>query len=389
MSGAVCALDVRSVSKSYGATVALQDVSIELRAGEVHALLGENGAGKSTLVKILSGVVKPNVGTMRIDGEPYEPRSIVDARRRGVATAFQELSLVPNLTVAQNLSLPRQAKGRLGLVSGAATQKQGAAILKRFGLRLSPSAIVAGLTLAERQRLEITRAFACNPKVLILDEPTAALAETDWLFGLVRQATAAGAAVLYISHRLAEVRELCQRATVLRNGRSIGTVGLEDATDHNIFEMMVGRGQAEEMQRRAASRTVDAPRCPRGRGIGGREPQGYFAHAARRRNSRRRRARGTGTARAFPRPGRPRSARFRLGQGGRRGGSTLGSGCRLEDGPGNRFCAGRAKDRGDLSQPVGREQHRAAHHWADWSARASCRSAWSAKRQPGPPRRSR
>ena len=124
MSGAVCALDVRSVSKSYGATVALQDVSIELQAGEVHALLGENGAGKSTLVKILSGVVKPNVGTMRIGGEPYEPRSIVDARRRGVATAFQELSLVPNLTVAQNLSLPRQAKGKLGLVSGAATQKQ-------------------------------------------------------------------------------------------------------------------------------------------------------------------------------------------------------------------------------------------------------------------------
>ena len=253
MSGAVCALDVRSVSKSYGATVALQDVSIELRAGEVHALLGENGAGKSTLVKILSGVVKPNVGTTRVGGEPYEPHSIVDARRRGVATAFQELSLVPNLTVAQNLSLPRQAKGTFGLVSAAATQKRSAAILERFGLCLSPGAVVAGLTLAERQRLEITRALACDPKVLILDEPTAALAETDWLFGLVRQATAAGAAVLYISHRLAEVRELCQRATVLRNGRSIGTVGLEHATDHTIFEMMVGRSQAEEMQRRAAS----------------------------------------------------------------------------------------------------------------------------------------
>ena len=269
MSGAVCALDVRSVSKSYGATVALQDVSIELQAGEVHALLGENGAGKSTLVKILSGVVKPNVGAMRMGGEPYEPHSIVDARRGGVATAFQELSLVPNLTVAQNLALPRQAKGSFGLVSGAATQKQGAAILSRFGLRLSPSAIVAGLTLAERQRLEITRAFACSPKVLILDEPTAALAETDWLFGLVRQATAAGAAVLYISHRLHEVRELCQRATVLRNGRSIGTVGLEDATDHNIFEMMVGRSQAEEMQRRAATGPSTRPAVLEAEGLAG------------------------------------------------------------------------------------------------------------------------
>ena len=154
-------------------------------------------------------------------------------------------------------------------MSGAATQKRGAAILERFGLRLSPNAIVASLTLAERQRLEITRAFACDPKVLILDEPTAALAETDWLFGLVRQATAAGAAVLYISHRLAEVRELCQRATVLRNGRSIGTVGLEDATDHNIFEMMVGRSQAEEMQRRTAAGHSTRPAVLEAEGLAG------------------------------------------------------------------------------------------------------------------------
>src|SRR3984885_10805043 len=263
------ALSLQHAAKSFGAVQALIDGSIELRAGEGHALLGENGAGKSTLVKILSGVVKPNVGTMQIGGEPYEPRAIVDARRRGVATAFQELSLVPNLTVAQNLGLPRQAKGRFGLVSGAATQKRGAAILNRFGLRLSPNAIVASLTLAERQRLEITRAFACNPKVLILPEPTAALAETDWLFGLVRHATAAGASVLYISHRLAEVRELCQRAAGLRHGRSIGTVGLEDATDHAIFEMMVGRSQAEEMQRRAATGQSTRPAVLEAEGLAG------------------------------------------------------------------------------------------------------------------------
>jgi len=269
VSGAVSALDVRSVSKSYGATVALQEVSIELQAGEVHALLGENGAGKSTLVKILSGVIEPDVGTMRMGGEPYGPHSIVDARRRGVAAAFQELSLVPNLTVAQNLTLPRQPKGRLGLVSGAATQKYGEAVLERFGLRLSPGAIVAGLTLAERQRLEITRAFACDPKVLILDEPTAALAETDWLFGLIRQATAAGAGVLYISHRLHEVRELCQRATVLRNGRSTGTLGLEEATDQTIFEMMVGRSQAEEMQHRATPARSTRPAVLEAEGLAG------------------------------------------------------------------------------------------------------------------------
>ena len=194
-------------------------------------------------------------------------RSRCAPTRRGDSLSRTEF--VPNLTVAQNLALPRQVKGRFGLVSGAATQKQGAAILNRFGLRLSPGAVVAGLTLAERQRLEITRAFACNPKVLVLDEPTAALAETEWLFGLVRQATAAGAAVLYISHRLAEVRELCQRATVLRNGRSIGTVGLEDATDHAIFEMMVGRGQAEERQRRAPPGGSTRPAVLEAEGLAG------------------------------------------------------------------------------------------------------------------------
>ncbi len=240
---AVPALEAVSVSKSYGATVALQDVSITILPGEVHALLGENGAGKSTLVKLLSGVVRPNAGRMTIHGVAYQPDGIVDARRQGIATAFQELSLVPNLTVAQNLALPRQERGALGLVSSARTEAKASETLDAFGLALDPAQLVSDLTLAEKQRLEIVRAMSCNPKVLILDEPTAALAEVDWLFGLLRDIARRGTSILYISHRLAEVRMLCQRATVLRNGSSIGTVSLKEATDDDIFAMMVGHSR--------------------------------------------------------------------------------------------------------------------------------------------------
>jgi len=236
------ALAVDAVAKSYGATVALDEVSMRLAPGQVHALLGENGAGKSTLVKILSGVVQPDRGAMALAGAPYAPQGILAARAAGVATAFQELSLLPNLTVAENLALPRLPKAGAGLVSRRATEAAAAEILARFRLAsIAPRAVVGTLTLAERQRLEIVRAMVHGRRVLVLDEPTAALAETDWLFELVRARTAEGAAVLYISHRLAEVRELCTRATVLRNGRSISTVDLAGASDGDIFEMMVGR----------------------------------------------------------------------------------------------------------------------------------------------------
>ncbi|MCX5569870.1 sugar ABC transporter ATP-binding protein [Kaistia nematophila] len=241
------ALAVGAVSKSYGATVALERVDLVLKPGEVHALLGENGAGKSTLVKVLSGVVRPDSGSMSLDGGAFQPRTILEARGAGVATAFQELSLLPNLTVAENLMLPRMPRGVAGLASASAARSAAAAILKRYELsRIDAGEIVSDLSLADRQRLEIVRAMEHATKVLVLDEPTAALAEVDWLFGLIRQATARGVAVLYISHRLAEVRALCSRATVLRNGRSIATVDLAGASDADIFEMMVGRAVRSE-----------------------------------------------------------------------------------------------------------------------------------------------
>lgn len=234
-------LRANGVSKSYGATVALEHADIVLRAGEVHALLGENGAGKSTLVRILTGAVVPDRGDMQLHGEPYRPQNITEARAHQVATAFQELSLVPNLSVAQNLLLPKLEKSALGLISARRVIAKGQEILARHGLeRIDAATMVGDLPLAERQRIEIARSLENAGRVLILDEPTASLAETEWLFTQIRAAQARGVAVLYISHRLAEVREICTVATVLRNGRTIATVGLEEASDNDIFEMMVG-----------------------------------------------------------------------------------------------------------------------------------------------------
>ena len=252
------ALLSEGLSKSYGATMALEAADIALKAGEVHALLGENGAGKSTLVKIITGAVTPNRGQMLLHGAAYAPISINEARSFGVATAFQELSLISNLSVAQNLLLPRLPKKAGGLVSHRETIRQATEVLAQYGLsRIDPSAEMASVPMADRQRLEIVRAIKNASRVLVLDEPTAALAETDWLFGEIAKVTAKGVAVLYISHRLAEVREICQSATVLRNGRTIATVPLRDASDDNIFEMMVGRPISHQRARRrsfAASR---------------------------------------------------------------------------------------------------------------------------------------
>lgn len=247
------ALRAVGLRKTYGATVALERGDIALKSGEVHALLGENGAGKSTLVRILAGAVYPDSGEMFLDGSGYAPKNLMEARQNQVATAFQELSLVPNLTVAQNLLLPNLPKAGPWFVSAKETNRAGEKILARHGLdRIDPQAEISELPLADRQRIEITRALENSGRVLILDEPTASLAETDWLFERISFATERNVAVLYISHRLAEVREICSEATVLRNGSAIASVGLADATDSDIFEMMVGRKAAHERTPRSA-----------------------------------------------------------------------------------------------------------------------------------------
>jgi ribose transport system ATP-binding protein len=243
-------LDVRNVAKAYGPTVALRDVSMQVRRGEVHALLGENGAGKSTLVKILSGVVEPDSGSITLNGQPYRPRGFTAAQAAGVSTAFQELSLLPNLTVGENLLLPHLPKALPGIVSKRRVFDAAGKILAEYGgSDIDPARIVETLSLAEKQRVEIIRAISRRPSLLILDEPTAALAEPEWLFSLIARLSAEGCAVLYISHRLAEVRRLCDHSTVLRSGASIATVKLTGTRDSEIFHLMVGVVPDSESQR--------------------------------------------------------------------------------------------------------------------------------------------
>ncbi len=233
---------LRDVSKSFAATRALDSVSLELNEGEVHALLGENGAGKSTLVKILSGVLQPDTGDVLLAGERLPMGSPRDVVGKGISTAFQELSLLPNLTVAENLLLPELPRGVVGLVSGRRTRRRASELLKRYELtEIDPEIPVGLLTLASKQRLEIAKALSHEPHLLILDEPTAALTDTDWLFRHVAKVTDRGGAVLYISHRLNEIRQICERGTVLRNGRVVGSFVRSDFNESRLISMMIGR----------------------------------------------------------------------------------------------------------------------------------------------------
>jgi ribose transport system ATP-binding protein len=212
-----------------------------VQRGEIHALLGENGAGKSTLVKILSGIISTDSGHIEIEGVEFRPGSLMEARAAGVSTVFQELSLLPNLSVADNLMLPRLVKGFGGRASVKANRLAATEILRRFcATDIAPDVLVEDLSLAEKQRIEIVRALSHRPRLLILDEPTSALAEPEWLFREVERMAASGTAILYITHRLAEVRRLCSRATILRNGENIGTVDLGEIRDADIFAAMVG-----------------------------------------------------------------------------------------------------------------------------------------------------
>lgn len=237
-------LEVKQLRKIYGATIALNDVSFKVPKGTVHAIIGENGAGKSTLIKILSGSISPNEGTIILDGKPFHTNSIAESRLAGVSTAFQELSLLPNLSVSENLSLPNLKKGSLRLISRKLNEDYARKILRDFDLgHISPSQEVGTLSLAERQKLEITRAISHKPKLLLLDEPTAALPDPEWLYKILERNKRDDLTILYISHRLNEIRDLCQSATILRNGSSIDTISLKDTSNSEIFRMMIGESK--------------------------------------------------------------------------------------------------------------------------------------------------
>ncbi len=230
-------LTLDGLTKAYPGVVANSDVSFQIREGEVHALLGENGAGKSTLVKMIYGLVRPDSGKMTLRGARYEPAEPRDARASGVAMVFQHFSLFEALNVAENVALGMENPPRQRALAARITE-----VSRAYGLPLDPGRLVGDLSAGERQRVEIIRCLLQDPKLLIMDEPTSVLTpqEVDILFRTLRQLSAEGTAILYISHKLEEIRALCDEATILRRGKVVATCTPRERTARELAELMVG-----------------------------------------------------------------------------------------------------------------------------------------------------
>ncbi|MDX1965617.1 MAG: sugar ABC transporter ATP-binding protein [Planctomycetaceae bacterium] len=240
---AIPLLSVASISKRFGATQALFDVSFTVSAGRVVGLIGENGAGKSTLMKILSGAHRPDSGSMALNGEAYDPAGPLAARRAGVATIYQELNLAPHLTVEDNVMLGQEA-ATFGLLRRSRQRPRVRAALDWLGHpELYPDAIVGELSVGAQQLVEIARALVLDAKLIVFDEPTSSLTQRDTirLFDVIRRLKQSGRGVVYISHFLEEVRTICDDYAVLRDGRSVGSGQLQEVTESQIVGLMVGR----------------------------------------------------------------------------------------------------------------------------------------------------
>jgi ribose transport system ATP-binding protein len=238
------AITVRNARKVYGPTVALADASFAASSGTVHALLGENGAGKSTMVKMLSGLVRLDSGQIDVFGQEVRFAGPRDAHHAGLQTAFQELTQIPDLTVWENMLLPYQPVGFGGLLRRRKGIAWVAAHLERLGLgAISPRRELRTLDLSVRQKIEIARALIREPRILLLDEPTSTLSGKDiqWLGDIIARLKAAGTTIVFISHRMPEVRDFCDELTILRNGKSVGSFAVGDVSDAEVIERIIGR----------------------------------------------------------------------------------------------------------------------------------------------------
>ncbi|MGI6246957.1 MAG: sugar ABC transporter ATP-binding protein [Pseudochelatococcus sp.] len=253
-------LELRGFRKSFAGFVALDNVDLTLGKGEIHALLGENGAGKSTLIKTLTGVVARDAGVLRLDGIEIAPRSVGEATAAGIATVYQEVNLAPNLSVAQNLFLGRQPT-RFGLVREGEMRRRSRALLAGFGLDIDVAAPLESYSVAIQHIVAIARAVDLSARVLILDEPTASLDanEVETLFAVMRQLAARGIGIVFVTHFLDQVYAICDRITVLRNGRLAGTAATADLPRLELVKLMLGR----ELGHATAAR---APRPAAGEG---------------------------------------------------------------------------------------------------------------------------
>jgi rhamnose transport system ATP-binding protein len=236
-------LALEHAQKSFGAVHALEDGDIDLYPGEVHGLVGENGAGKSTLVKILAGVHRPDGGRLLLDGEEAIFDNAKQSQVAGIAIIFQEPTLFPDLSVAENIFVGVQPLKRGRRIDGRKMRRDAAALFEQLGVPLDPDRPARGLSIADQQLVEIAKALSANARVIVMDEPTAALAttEVERLFGIVETLRARGNAVLFVSHRLEEIFALCQRVTVMRDGRHVLTKPIGELTTQSIIRAMVGR----------------------------------------------------------------------------------------------------------------------------------------------------
>ena len=253
-------LEMEGIKKHFGATRALDGVKLTVRSHEIHALMGENGAGKSTLMKVLSGVYQPDAGLIKVDGKPLTINKPADARAAGINLIYQELSVATNLTVAENVFMGSEPRGRWGMADIAEMNRRTEEVLRSLDAPFSATTPARTLSIAQQQQVEIARALVHKGRILIMDEPTAALSdrETEALFRIVRKLRDEGIAVIYISHRMAEVNELADCVTVLRDGGYVGELSREQLDPGKIVQMMVGRPLGDFYQHKTG-RTAGKP----------------------------------------------------------------------------------------------------------------------------------
>lgn len=251
-------LEMRSISKAFPGVQALRDVSLTVQRGEIHGLLGENGAGKSTLMKILAGVYAPDSGEIIFDGAPVTIATPHQAQQMGIVTIYQEFTLVPHMTIAENIFIGREPGGA-GFLSWRQLRAQTREVMRGLGITLDPMSTVSGLSVADQQMVEIARALSMQSKIIVMDEPTSALSESEvaQLMEICRDLKSKGISIIFITHHLEEVPRICDRITVLRDGQNAGSADIAEVDTDTIIQMMVGRSAAELFRRSSSYVTQD------------------------------------------------------------------------------------------------------------------------------------
>lgn len=245
-------LKLTQINKSFPGVKALSDVNLTVRKGEVHALVGENGAGKSTLMKIISGAYKKDSGTVWFDGQEVENTTPKQSEMMGISIIYQELNLIERITVAENVFIGRYPM-KHGMVQWKEMFQQAQALFDEYELKINAKSLVRSLTMAQKQMVEIIKAVSINAKIIIMDEPTSSLSgkETESLFKIIRKLKSRGVAIVFITHRLDEIFEICDRMTVLRDGCYIGERNICDITKDEMIAMMIGRKLTQQYPERS------------------------------------------------------------------------------------------------------------------------------------------